>query len=180
MLAEVWNSIDDTRPTWRCRGAILKARLIRNGLDYIALCQSANQFIQYLQMLHISWQILASKNIFVQTILKLGMGMGGGDHWISLPWRKDKISAYDGPLDKTCPLWVFKSAKHLKQHHSLYKLFHASHNHTTSCYCHRCRPLFSKLMSQQIWRFTLHSPAWVLLLMMFGFPTNNILISSHL
>ena len=106
MLAEVWNSIDDTRPTWRCRGAILKARLIRNGLDYIALCQSANQFIQYLQMLHISWQILSSKNIFVQTVLKLGMGMGGGDHWISLPWREGQKFK---PLDKTCPLWVFKS-----------------------------------------------------------------------
>ena len=141
---------------------------------------SASSFDVILVFTDTNNAFICAKNIFVQTILKLGMGMGGGDHWISLPWRKDKISAYDGPLDKTCPLWVFKSAKHLKQHHSLYKLFHASPNHATSCYCHRCRPVFSKLMSQQIWRFTLHSPAWVLLLMMFGFPTNNILISSHL
>ena len=62
---EVWNSIVDTSTTWGCRGAILKARLIRNGLDYVALCQSANRFIL---TLHISWQNLASKNMFVQTV----------------------------------------------------------------------------------------------------------------
>ena len=64
---EVWNSIVDTSTTWGCRGAILKARLIRNGLDYVALCQSANRFIL---TLHISWQNLASKNMFVQTVFK--------------------------------------------------------------------------------------------------------------